>query len=88
MVSIATGVDRFVKFVDCDFVAVQNITSAVAPTGVIGITTMNGQVVVRNPYIYGFGNIVTANNAYIQVLAMLGSTSALLSGVACSAKVS
>ncbi len=30
MVSIATGIDRYVKFLDCDFVAIQNITEDVS----------------------------------------------------------
>jgi len=72
MVSVATGCDRWIKFVDCDFVAVQNITSAVAPTGAIGITTMNGQVIARNPYLYGFAQYVTADNVYVQVLGFNG----------------
>lgn len=82
MVSVATGCDRFIKFVDCDFVAVQNITSAVAPTGAIGITTMNGQVLVRNPYLYGFANYVTADNAYVVMLGFNGLATGHLIGIA------
>jgi len=82
MISIATGVDRFVKFVDCDFVAVQNITSAAAPTGALGITTMNGQVIMRNPYVYGFHQITTADNAYVQVLGFNGLADGHLIGIA------
>lgn len=82
MVSIATGVDRFVKFLDCEFVAVQNITSAVAPTGALGITTMNGQVLMKNPYVYGFAQIVTADNAYVQVLGFNGLATGHLIGIA------
>lgn len=82
MISIATGTDRFVKFTNCDFVAVQNITSAVAPTGVIGITTMNGQVIMKNPYVYGFAQIVTADNAYVQVLGFNGLATGHLVGIA------
>jgi len=82
MVTVATGCDRFVKFKDCDFVAVQNITSAVAPTGAIGITTMNGQVIMRNPYVYGFAQIVTADNAYVQVLGFDGTATGHLIGIA------
>ena len=82
MVSIATGVDRFVKFLDCEFVAVQNISSAVAPTGAIGITTMNGQVIMKNPYAYGFANITTADNAYVQVLGLNGLATGHLIGIA------
>lgn len=81
MISVATGTDRFVKFVNCDFVAVQNITSAVAPTGMIGITTMNGQVIVRNPYLYGFAQYVTADNAYVQVLGHNGLATGHLVGI-------
>lgn len=82
MVSIATGTDRFVKFLDCDFHAVQNITSAVAPTGVLGITTMNGEVLMKNPYVYGFAQITTADNAYVQVLGFNGLATGHLIGIA------
>lgn len=82
MISVATGCDRFVKFLNCDFVAVQNITSAVAPTGLIGITTMNGQVVVKNPYLYGFAQYVTADNAYVQILGINGLATGHLIGIA------
>jgi hypothetical protein len=82
MVSIATGTDRFVKFLDCDFHAVQNITSAVAPTGALGITTMNGEVIMKNPYVYGFANITTADNAYVQVLGYNGLATGHLIGIA------
>lgn len=82
MVTIPTGADRWVKFVDCDFIAVQNIASAVAPTGALGITTMNGQVIMRNPYVYGFAQIVTADNAYVQVLGLNGLATGHLIGIA------
>ena len=82
MVTVATTTDRFVKFLDCDFHAVQNITSAVAPTGLIGITTMNGAVLVKNPYVYGFAQIVTADNAYVQVLGLDGTATGNLIGIA------
>lgn len=82
MISVSTTTDRFFKLLDCDFVAVQNITSAVAPTGAIGITTMNGQGIVKNPYVYGFDNIVTADNAYVQVLGYDGTATGHLIGIA------
>jgi hypothetical protein len=82
MVAIATGCDRYMRFMDCNFLAVQNITSAVAPTGAIGITTMNGQVVMKNPYVYGFAQIVTADNAYVQVLGLNGLATGHLIGIA------
>ncbi len=81
MISIATGVDRYVKFYDCNFLAIQNITSAVAPTGVIGITTMNGQVFVKNPCMYGFAQYVTADNAYVQMLGNVGTATSHLVGI-------
>ena len=82
MISVATGCDRYVKLYDCNYVAIQNITSAVAPTGVIGITTMNGQVMVKNPYVYGFAQLVTADNAYVQVLGFNGLATGHLIGIA------
>jgi len=82
MITIATGCDRFVKFVDCDFVAVQNITGAVAPTGLIGITTMNGQTLLRNPYLYGFAQYVTADNTYVRILGFNGDSTTHLVGLA------
>lgn len=80
--TVATGVDRFCRFDDCMFIAVQNITSAVAPTGAVGITTMNGQVLMRNPYVYGYAQIVTADNAYVQVLGFNGLATGHLIGIA------
>ncbi len=81
-VVIATGCDRWIKFKDCDFICVQNITSATAPTGALGITTMNGQVIMRNPYVYGYAQIVTADNAYVQVLGLNGLATGHLIGIA------
>ena len=81
MITIPTGMDRFTKFVDCDFHAVQNITSAVAPTGLIGITTCNGVVLLRNPMLYGFAQYVTADNAYVQVLGHNGLATGHLVGI-------
>lgn len=82
MITIPTGMDRWTKFLDCDFVAVQNITSAVAPTGLIGITTCNGQVIVKNPYLYGFAQYTTADNAYVQMLGLNGLATGHLIGIA------
>jgi hypothetical protein len=87
MVTVDADTDRFVKFKDCEFHAQQNITSAVAPTGAIGITTMNGEVLLVNPFLYGFANYVTATNAYVQVLAPSGSTTSDVVGVAKSVTV-
>lgn len=82
MVSIGTGVDRFVMFKNCTFLAVQNITSAVAPTGLLGITTMNGQVLMSYPYLYGFAQYTTADNTYVKLLAPDGTATTHLVGIA------
>ncbi len=81
MISVATGCDRWIDLTNCRFVAVQNITSAVAPTGLIGITTMNGQVLVTNPTMYGFAQYVTADNAYVQMLGLNGLATGHLIGI-------
>ena len=81
-ITVATGCDRFIRFENCMFTAVQNITSAVAATGALGITTMNGQVIMMNPYVYGYSQIVTADNAYVQVLGLNGLATGHLVGIA------
>jgi hypothetical protein len=87
MITVGTSVDRFVKFKDCDFSAVQNITSAVAPTGLIGISTMNGSVRMFNPYVSGFANITTLDNSYVKVLGYNGDATGHLIGLAQSVDV-
>lgn len=82
MLTVPTGADRFVKFKNCEFHAVQNISSAVAPTGLMGITTMNGSVLVQNCYLYGFAQYVTADNAYVQMLGFNGLATGHLIGIA------
>jgi hypothetical protein len=82
MITVATDVDRFVKFKDCEFHAVQNITSAVAPTGLIGITTMNGSVLLKQTYLYGFAQYVTADNAYVKLLSWDGTATSHIVGIA------
>lgn len=85
-VSIPTGADRFVRFDNCTFYASENITSAVAPTGAIGITTMNGQVQVINPAVFGYSLLSTGGNAYVKVLTFQAGTS--VQGIAASAAAS
>jgi hypothetical protein len=87
MVNVATTVDRFVKFKNCEFYAAQNITSAVAPTGAFGVTTLNGLVLLVNPYLTGFANYTTADNTYVKVLAHDGTATGHLIGVAQSVDV-
>lgn len=82
MITVPTGADRFVKFTNCDFYAVQNITSAVAPTGLIGITTMNGNVLLKGTYLSGFAQYVTADNSYVKILSTDGTQTTHLVGIA------
>jgi len=81
MVSINAACDRFIKFKNCEFLAVQNISSAVAPTGLIGITTMNGQVLMTGCTLYGFAQYTTADNAYVQMLGLDGTATGHLIGI-------
>lgn len=73
IVSVGTGVDRFVRFRNCDFHAVQNITSSAKPSGALGVTTLNGDVLVINCSFAGITQITTADNAYTQVLGLDGT---------------
>ncbi len=82
MVSINTACDRWIKFKNCEFHAVQNITSAVAPTGLLGLTTMNGEVLLVNPYCYGFAQYTTADNNYARILGFNGDSTTHLVGLA------
>ena len=81
-ISVATGTDRFIKFKNCEFHAVQNLTSSAIPSGAIGITTMNGAVIVMNCGFFGITQIVTADNAYVQVLGFNGLATGNLVAIA------
>ena len=80
--TVATGPDRFVKFKNCEFNATPNITSSAAPSGAIGITTMNGACIVMNCGFFNITQIVTADNAYVQVLGFNGLATGHLIGIA------
>jgi len=71
-VTVDAACDRFVMFDECSFYASANITSAAAPAGVFNALTMNGTVILKNPYIVGCTKIAAADNAYIKVLGFLG----------------
>ena len=89
LIQASTAIDRWLKLIDCDFTAAVNIPAAAVPAGVIGLTANpNGVILVRNPAIFSCGQITSANNAYVYVLGMLGSTSATLTGMYQPAKVS
>lgn len=63
-----TAPDRFILFRGCLINAVQNITSAVAPTGALAAaTSVNGQILVINSPVTGFADVATADDAKILV---------------------
>lgn len=58
--------DRFVLFKNCLLNAVNNITSAVQPTGALAAaTSVNGQIIMQNSVVSGCVNVSTANDAKI-----------------------
>lgn len=60
--------DRFVLFKNCIFNAVQNITSAVAPTGAIDSGSINGSVLVMGGGVFGYTDVTTADDSKTLVL--------------------
>lgn len=60
--------DRFVLFKDCIFNAVQNITSAVAPTGAIASGSVNGSILVMGGGVFGYADVTTADDTKTLVL--------------------
>lgn len=60
--------DRFVLFKDCIMNAVQNITSAVAPTGAIASGSINGSVLVMGGGVFGYADVTTADDTKTLVL--------------------
>ncbi len=65
--------DRFIMFKDCTLNAVNNITSAVQPTGALAAaTTVNGQIILHNTAVFGCVNVTTADDARVLVSAPAG----------------
>ena len=64
--------DRFVLFKNTIFNAVQNITSAVAPTGAIASGSVNGSVLLFNTGVFGYADVTTADDAKTLQLSMSG----------------
>lgn len=63
-----TAPDRFVLFKGGMINAIQNITSAVAPTGALAAaTSVNGQIILINCPVIGFADVATADDARILV---------------------
>jgi hypothetical protein len=60
---IVTYGDRFVLFKNCIINAVQNITSAVSPTGAIAHSDPNGSIILHGTSVYGYDNVTTANDS-------------------------
>lgn len=60
--------DRFVMFKNCILNAVQNITSAVAPTGAIASGSVNGSVLVMGGGVFGYADVTTADDTKTLVL--------------------
>lgn len=60
--------DRFVLFKDCIFNAVQNITSAVAPTGAIASGSVNGSILVMGGGVFGYADVTTADDTKTLIL--------------------
>lgn len=60
--------DRFVLVKNSPIVAIQNITSAVAPTGAFAASTsVNGNILVVNSPVMGFADVATADDSKILV---------------------
>jgi len=60
--------DRFVLFKNCIISAVQNITSAVAPTGALAAaTSVNGNILLVNTPVMGFADVTTADDLKVLV---------------------
>lgn len=75
------SIDRFVILKNCMLSAVQGITSAVAPTGAISTTTMNGQVLGLSSGVFGYADVTTADDSNLLWLSH-GATTVVDMGVA------
>lgn len=65
--------DRFVMFDDCKIVAINNITSAVAPNAALSAgTSVNGQIMLHNTGVYGYANVTAADDARTLVMGPAG----------------
>ena len=82
-VSVGTSVDRWVRFDDCEFGAAVGITGVAVPAGTLGVTTLNGQVRVINPKLFGYALLVSGGSTAVKVLAFQNATT--VQGVGASA---
>ena len=82
-VSIGTSVDRFVRFVRPIFSASVGLPGVAIPAGAIAVTTMNGQVQVIQPALFGYALLVSGGSTVVKVLAFQNATT--VQGVGASA---
>ena len=75
--------DRWVRFDDCEFGAAVGITGVAVPAGTLGVTTLNGQVRVINPKLFGYALLVSGGSTAVKVLAFQNATT--VQGVGASA---
>jgi hypothetical protein len=73
--------DRFVLLKNCTIYTVQGITSAVAPTGAISNSNLNGMVLLQNTGVFGYADVTTADDSQTYSMAPLPGVD---SGVATS----
>lgn len=65
--------DRFILLKNCTLSAINNITSAVSPTGALAAaTSVNGQIMLHNTAVFGCDNVTTADAARVLVSAPAG----------------
>lgn len=71
--------DRFILFKNCVLSAINNITSAVAPTGALAAaTSVNGQIMLHNSAVYGCDNVTTADDAKVLVFGAVSAVDSCL----------
>jgi hypothetical protein len=71
--------DRFVLFKDCVLSAINNITSAVSPTGALAAaTSVNGQIMLHNTAVYGCDNVTTADDSKVLVFGAVSAVDSCL----------
>ncbi len=67
VVVTTSTVGRFAMFKNCTISAIQNITSAVAPTGALAHGAVAGNTFLHNTAIFGYANVSTADDPNILV---------------------
>lgn len=78
----ATSLERFLLLEECMLSTIQNITSAVTPTGAISNTTPNGMIMMKGGGVFGYTQITTADDSKTLVLTHNGLATGHLVGIA------